>query len=102
MSDDKRYVITSAGMLWVELDRRGLVGTRQAERIRNAMVNEAMAARDIIKVDRVNHTLEIRGESYELEQYVRLVESTDIAIADAGISPERLRAVHPEASGDDQ
>lgn len=95
MSEERErvFVIAPAGML-----EHCLVTLRLPQhvrtRIRNTIINEGIAARDLLEVNFAQNTVRPRGEPVELSRYMDCREDTDRVLREAGISPERLRAIN--------
>ena len=89
-SKDEVFFLAPAGYVQALTD----FGSREgSERLYNFLINEAIAARDLLRVIEKDGEVQIapRGDEYELERYVKCREDTDKAFVDMGISPERCR-----------
>jgi len=79
--DDALIVLTPAGLLR-DLTTRQTVASLT---LVNTMINEAMAARDLLRYDSTERTLEPTGHPRELERYVRCREHTERALRECGV-----------------
>ena len=85
--DDTVIVLTPAGLLRDLTTRQ----TSASLTLVNTMINEAMAARDLLRYDSAERTLEPTGRPNELERYVQCRQRTEQALRKCGVSIEVAR-----------
>lgn len=90
MSDrcrDAVFVISPAGAISRVTEQR----SHASSVLVNTMINEAMAARDLLRVDSAGQTIQATGHPEELLRYVECREKTERAMRTCGLSIEQAR-----------
>lgn len=91
------FVISPAGMLAGATAAR----TPASSLLVNAMINEAMAARDLLRVDKAAGAIQAVGRPEELLRYVECRERTERAMRACGLNIEQARWHRTWAAGED-